>query len=65
MVAEAAAAGLWWLPLIRTSPALVRVLVGLDADACAAQAHSPHGLARALQTLQPTPVPGPGAGHRR
>lgn len=63
-VADAVAAGFWWLPLMRTSPALVRTLVELDADAdaCAAQVHGPRGLTRALQTLQPTSVPGPALG---
>lgn len=61
-VAEAAAAGFWWLPLMRTSPALVRTLVELDADACAAQVHGPRGLTRALQALQPTSVPRPALG---
>ena len=61
-VAEAVAAGFWWLPLMRTSPALVRTLVELDADACAARVHGPRGLTRALQTLQPTSVPRPALG---
>ncbi|WP_333893203.1 M56 family metallopeptidase [Mycolicibacterium gadium] len=56
-VAQAAAAGLGWLPLMRHSPSLVRTLVELDADALAAHTHGHHGLRRALQTLQTAPAP--------
>ncbi len=56
-VAQAAAAGLGWLPLMRHSPSLVRTLVELDADAHAARTHGHHGLRRALQTLQSAAEP--------
>ncbi|MDN4519671.1 MULTISPECIES: M56 family metallopeptidase [Mycolicibacterium] len=61
-VAQAAAAGLGWLPLMRHSPSLVRTLVELDADAHAARSHGPRGLHRALQTLQSAPAPAPALG---
>jgi Zn-dependent protease with chaperone function len=61
-VAQAAAAGLGWLPLMRHSPSLVRTLVELDADAHAARTHGHHGLRRALQTLQTAPAPAPALG---
>lgn len=57
VVAYAVAAGLWWLPLTRQSPSLVRTLVELDADALAARTHGRRPLRRALQTLQDTPAP--------
>jgi Zn-dependent protease with chaperone function len=56
-VAQAVAAGLGWLPLMRQSPSLVRTLVELDADAEAARIHGHHGLRRALQILRSTPAP--------
>lgn len=56
-VAQAAAAGLGWLPLMRHSPTLVRTLVELDADAHAARIHGPGGLRRALQTLKCASAP--------
>ena len=56
-VAHAAAAGLWWLPLTRQSPSLVRTLVELDADAHAARVHGYRPLRRALLTLQNTHAP--------
>lgn len=59
-VAEAAAAGFWWLPLMRMSPALVRTLVEIDADVCAAQVHGRHVLARALKALPSAAVSVPG-----
>jgi Zn-dependent protease with chaperone function len=55
--AQAVAAGLGWLPLMRQSPSLVRTLVELDADAHAARTHGHHGLRRALQILRSTPAP--------
>lgn len=61
-VAQAAAAGLGWLPLMRHSPSLVGTLVELDADAHAARDHGQHGLRRALQTLQAAPAPAPALG---
>lgn len=61
-VAQAVAAGLGWLPLMRHSPSLVRTLVELDADAHAARAHGHHGLHRALQTLQGVAAPAPALG---
>ncbi|KUI37552.1 peptidase M48 [Mycobacterium sp. GA-2829] len=61
-VAQAAAAGLGWLPLMRQSPSLVRTLVELDADAHAARSHGHRGLRRALQTLQSAPAPAPALG---
>jgi Zn-dependent protease with chaperone function len=57
--AEAVAAGLPWLPLMRRSPALVRTLVEFDADDHAARALGPEGLQRALQTLRPLHPPAP------
>jgi Zn-dependent protease with chaperone function len=57
--AEAVAAGLPWLPLMRRSPALVRTLVEFDADDHAARALGPEGLQRALQTLRPILAPTP------
>lgn len=56
-VAQAVAAGLWWLPLMRQSPSLVRTLVELDADAYAARTHGRQGLRAALHTLQSAPAP--------
>lgn len=56
-VAQAAAAGLGWLPLMRHSPSLVRAWVELDADAHAARSHGHLGLHRALKTLQSAPAP--------
>lgn len=61
-VAQAVAAGLGWLPLMRQSPSLVRTLVELDADAHAARAHGRHGLRRALHTLKSAPAPSPALG---
>lgn len=61
-VAQAAAAGLGWLPLMRQSPSLVRTLVELDADAHAARSHGNLGLRRALQTLQNASAPTPALG---
>jgi Zn-dependent protease with chaperone function len=61
-VAQAAAAGLGWLPLMRQSPSLVRTLVELDADAHAARSHGNLGLRRALQTLQSASAPTPALG---
>lgn len=55
--AEVAAVAFGWLPLMRQSPALVRTLVELDADAHAARVHGPSGLRRALQTMQPATTP--------
>ncbi len=57
--AEAVAAALPWLPLMRRSPALVRTLVEFDADDHAARALGPEGLQRALQTLRPLHPPAP------
>lgn len=56
-IAAAAAAGMGWLPLMRHSPALVRTLVELDADAHAARRHGSRGLRRALQVLGAMPAP--------
>ncbi|WP_308161517.1 M56 family metallopeptidase [Mycolicibacterium goodii] len=56
-LADAVAAGLGWLPLMRQSPSLVRTLVEMDADAHAAQIHGQHRLIRALQTLQHAAAP--------
>lgn len=61
-IAQAAAAGLGWLPLMRHSPSLVRTLVELDADAHAARSHGHRGLRRALQTLKSAPAPAPALG---
>ena len=58
-VAQALAAGLGWLPLMRHSPSLVRTLIELDADAHAARTHGRHGLRRALRTLKSAPAPSP------
>ena len=57
--ADALAAGLPWLPLMRRSPALVRTLVEFDADEYAARTHGPNGLHRALQSLRTADVPAP------
>lgn len=56
-LADALAAGLGWLPLMRQSPSLVRTLVELDADAHAARQHGHHRLLRALQLLQHAATP--------
>lgn len=56
-VAAAAAAGIGWLPLMRRSPALVRTLVELDADAYAACRYGTRGLRRALRVLGAAPAP--------
>jgi len=56
-VAAAVAAGMGWLPLMRSSPSLVRTLVELDADAHAARRHGSQGLLRALQLLGAIPAP--------
>ncbi|QIV79794.1 M56 family peptidase (plasmid) [Mycolicibacterium frederiksbergense] len=56
-VAHAVAAGLWWLPLTRQSPSLVRTLVELDADAHAARVHGNRPLHRALLSLQDAHAP--------
>ncbi|WP_325096855.1 M56 family metallopeptidase [Mycolicibacterium vinylchloridicum] len=56
-VAQAVAAGLGWLPLMRHSPSLVRTLVELDADAHAARLHGRCGLRRALRTLSSASAP--------
>lgn len=56
-VAHAVAAGLWWLPLTRQSPSLVRTLVELDADAHAARVHGTRPLRRALVRLQDAHAP--------
>jgi Zn-dependent protease with chaperone function len=56
-VAHAVAAGLWWLPLTRQSPSLVRTLVELDADAHAARVHGNRPLRRALLRLQDAHAP--------
>ncbi|MEN4473874.1 M56 family metallopeptidase [Mycolicibacterium cosmeticum] len=61
-VAQAVAAGLGWLPLMRQSPSLVRTLVELDADAHAARTHGRQGLRRALHALQSAPAPAPALG---
>ncbi|WP_234816810.1 MULTISPECIES: M56 family metallopeptidase [Mycolicibacterium] len=56
-LADAVAAGLGWLPLMRQSPSLVRMLVELDADAHAARIHGHRCLIRALRTLQRAAAP--------
>ncbi|MCV7346007.1 peptidase M48 [Mycolicibacterium rhodesiae] len=61
-VAQAVAAGLGWLPLMRHSPSLVRTLVELDADAHAARTHGRQGLRRALHALKSAPAPSPALG---
>jgi len=61
-VAQAVAAGMGFLPLMRQSPSLVRTLVELDADAHAARTHGRHGLRRALHTLNSAPAPAPALG---
>ncbi len=54
-VAQALSAGIAWLPLTRQSPALVRMLIELDADAHAARIHGHRPLRRAIQTLRYAP----------
>lgn len=56
-VAATLAAAVPWLPLLWQSPALVRTMVELDADAHAARAHGSSGLRRALQILSTEPLP--------
>lgn len=56
-VAQALSAGIAWLPLTRQSPALVRILIELDADAHAARIHGHRPLRRAIQTLRYAPAP--------
>ncbi len=56
-VAYAVAAGLWWLPLTRQSPSLVRTLVELDADAHAARVYGHRPLRRALLLLRDASSP--------
>lgn len=56
-MAAAVAAAVAWLPLTRQSPALVRTLVELDADAHAARTCGPDGLQSALRTLGAAPAP--------
>lgn len=56
-VAQALAAGIGWLPLARQSPALVRTLIELDADAHAVRLHGSLPLRQAIQTLRYAPAP--------
>ncbi|MDQ2882298.1 MAG: M56 family metallopeptidase [Actinomycetota bacterium] len=50
-LAEALAAGLPWLPLMRRSPALVRALVEVSADASAARSHGATTVRAALLSM--------------
>ncbi|AWK76841.1 hypothetical protein CBI38_36195 (plasmid) [Rhodococcus oxybenzonivorans] len=55
--AESMAFALPWLPIMRTSPALVRLLVEIEADASAASSHGRDSVCRALRNLQSHSVP--------
>lgn len=56
-LAEALAAGLPWLPLMRRSPALVRALVEMSADASAARSHGAGTVRAALLTMSAPDTP--------
>jgi len=56
-IAESLAFAFPWLPVMRSSPSLVRALVELDADTRAAHTHGRETVRRALQRLQPHPAP--------
>ncbi|MDV6261967.1 M56 family metallopeptidase [Rhodococcoides yunnanense] len=61
-IAESAAYAFPWLPIMRESPALVRALVELDADARAARSHGPGPVRGALISLRLHQVPWPALG---
>lgn len=61
-IAESLAFAFPWLPIMRRSPALVRSLVEIEADARAAHSHGRDSVRRALQHLTPHVVPAPALG---
>ena len=56
-LAESVAHAFPWLPVMASSPALVRILVEIHADAGAARARGRESVRRALQQQQPAAVP--------